>query len=75
MADTNTHTLCLQSTFSPAPSSLQLRDPERRRAGKVQEEGTFLFGQEGGRDDVVDARWDVFSLHVAEATSGKRHHT
>lgn len=58
--------------LSPAPSSLELGDLEGRGAGKVQEEGSFLFGQEGGGDDVVDACWDVLRLHVAEATSGKR---
>lgn len=56
----------------PPPSSLELGDLERRGAGKVQEEGAFLFGQEGGGDDVVDACWDVVNLHVAEATPGKR---
>lgn len=58
--------------LSPAPSSLELRDLDGQGAGKVQEEGSFLFGQEGGGDDVVDACWDVLHLHVAEATSGKR---
>lgn len=57
---------------SPAPSSLELGDLEGRGTSKVQEEGSFLFGQEGGGDDVVDACWDMVRLHVAEATSGKR---
>lgn len=51
-----------------APPSLELRDLEGGGAGEVQEEGSFLFGQEGGGDDVVEAGWDVVRLHVAEAT-------
>lgn len=53
------------------PSSLELGDLERRRAGKVQEKGSFLFGQEGGGGDIVDACWDVVHLHVTEPTPGK----
>lgn len=58
--------------LSPAPSLLEMGDLEGYGAGKVQEERSFLFGQEGGGDDVVDACWDVVRLHVAEATSGER---
>ncbi len=57
---------------SSAPSSLEMGDLEGGSAGEVQEEGSFLFGQEGGGDDVVDACRDVVQLHVAEATSGKK---
>lgn len=59
----------LPPVLFPAPSSLQLRDFEGCGAGKVQEEGSFLFGEEGGGNDVVDACWDVFGFHVAEAAS------
>lgn len=52
------------------PSSLELGDLERWRAGKIQEKGSFLFGQEGGGGDVVDACWNMFHLHVTEAASG-----
>lgn len=50
-------------------SSLELGDLERRRAGQVQEKGPFLFRQEGGGCDIVDACWDVVHLQVTEATS------
>lgn len=64
--------LLLLLLFLPAPPSLKLGHLEGRGAGKVQEEGSFLFWQEGGGDDVVDACWDVFRLHVAEATSSHK---
>lgn len=55
--------------FKWVSSSLKLRDLEGCSAAKVQEEGSFLFGQEGGGGDVVDACWDQVHLHVAETTS------
>lgn len=56
--------------FAPpaSVSSLQLGDLQRYGATEVQEEGPFLFGQEGGGSDVVDAGGDLVHLHVAEAT-------
>lgn len=49
--------------------SLQLCHFEGCGAGEVQEEGAFLFGQEGGGHHVVNARRDLFAIHVAEAAS------
>lgn len=50
-------------------ASLELGDLQGRRAEEVQEERPFLFGQEGGGDQVVEACRDVIQLHVAEAAS------
>ena len=43
-------------------------DLEGQGAAKVQEEVSFLFGQESGGDDVVDASWHMVKLQVAEPT-------
>lgn len=62
--------ISLQIPALPLPLfSLELRDLEGYGAGKVQEEGSFLFGQEGCGSDVVDACWDVVQLQVTETTS------
>lgn len=63
--------LFLFGFLSCALSSLELGDFEGGSAGKVQEERSFLFRQEGGGGDVVDACWDVVQLHVAETASLK----
>lgn len=55
-----------------AQLSLQLWDLQGWGTGDIQKEGSFLFGQEGGWGDVVDACWDVVQLHVAETTSGDK---
>lgn len=61
------------STFLPipAPSSLELGDLEGCSTAEVQKEGSFLFGQESGGGDVIDACWDMIHLHVAETTSAR----
>lgn len=50
-------------------SLLQLRYPQWSSAAEVKEERTFLFGQEGGGDHVVDSRRELLGLHITEATS------
>lgn len=61
------------STFLPipAPSSLELGDLQGWSTAEVQKEGSFLFRQESGGGDVIDACWDMIYLHVAETTSAR----
>lgn len=50
-------------------SLLQLRYPHWSSAAEVKEERTFLFGQEGGGDHVVNSGRQVLGVHITETTS------
>ena len=60
------------SSLSLSPPSLEVGDLEGHGTAKVQEEVSFLFGQEGGGDDVVDASRHMVKLQVAEPTPTER---
>lgn len=59
----------LKILFKVVHFSLKLGHFSRRGGAKVQEKGSFLFGEEGGGGDVVDSSGNMVQLQITKTTS------